>query len=181
MTQPTDPTTAALQQVLAAQHGAVFSYPVIGVELAGDAETARARSLEADHRLARDNVSAELVARGATPVASEPDYAPATPVTDAADARQWALELEQRCADSYRYLLVTTVQRSESEPRGSATASDSAPSDSAPSDSAPSQPAESSTALRQQAMAGLRDAALNSTYWRMLISPDTPTVAFPGI
>ncbi len=34
VTQPTDPNIAALQQVLAAHHAAVYGYPLVGVKLA---------------------------------------------------------------------------------------------------------------------------------------------------
>ena len=47
MTTPTDPIVDGLQRVLAAQHLAVYGYPVIGVQLRDPAEVDRARQLEA--------------------------------------------------------------------------------------------------------------------------------------
>ncbi len=158
VTQPTDPNIAALQQVLAAHHAAVYGYPLVGVKLADPAGVQRARSLEAAHRLTRDAISTQLVALAAIPVAAEPEYAPATPVTDAASARQWAVQLEERCAAAYRYLLAATTQAS-----GSAAG------------------AGSPVTLRQQAATGLTTSAVDATGWRRLIAPAKPTVAFPGL
>jgi hypothetical protein len=41
--------------------------------------------------------------------------------------------------------------------------------------------AASGTAVRKQALTGLTDSAKNATGWRVLLTPATPTVAFPGV
>lgn len=150
--QPTDPVADALQRVLASQHAAVYGYPLIGVRLAVTGQLDRARELEAAHRLTRDALRAQLVARRLTPVAADPQYRPVAPVTDPAGGWAWAVQLEEACAAGYRYLLAATVQAGGSQ-----------------------------LALRQQALAGLTDAAQNATGWRLLLSPVTPTVPFPGL
>lgn len=152
MTQPADRITDGLQHVLAAQHLAVYAYPLIGVQLADEAQVARARTSEATHRLVRDAIRAQLIGRQATPVASSTSYLPARPVTDAASAQRWAVEVEQAGAAGYRYLLATTAQATVSP-----------------------------TALRQQATTGLNAAALEAGRWQRLITPDAATVPFPGL
>ncbi len=157
MTQPDDRVTDGLQQVLAAQHLAVYAYPLIGVLLTDDTQAGRARTLEADHRLVRDAVRAQLVARKASPVASATSYLPAKPVTDPASAQQWAVDVEQAGATAYRYLLATTAQATGAQATG-----------------AP-------TALRQQATTGLSTAALAAGRWQRLLTPAASTVPFPGL
>jgi Domain of unknown function (DUF4439) len=155
MTAPNqDAVIRALQRVLAAQHAAVYGYPVIGVRLSDPAQVRRARQLEAAHRQLRDNLMAQLAGRGATPVAVEASYTAAEPVTGPATARRWAVQLEQDCAGGYRYLLAATVS---------------------------SAPPSEQAGLRQQALTGLTAAAREATEWRALLTPATPTVAFPGL
>ena len=61
------------------------------------------------------------------------------------------MTLEQQTAAGYRYLLVCAVQAGGGQ-----------------------------GAVRQQAMTGLTTAAGSALYWRRLLTPDQPTVAFPG-
>jgi hypothetical protein len=150
VTAPQNPIVDGLQRVLAAQHACVFGYPELGTHLDDDGQVTRARANEAAHRLTRDAVAAQLVALGATPAASAPGYAPPAPVTSAATARRWAVALEEQSAAAYRYLLVCSAQ------------------------------AGSNLSIRPQAMTGLTTAAQDATYWRRLVTPDRPTVAFPG-
>jgi hypothetical protein len=154
---PGDPVTAALQQVLEWEHAAVYGYPVIGVTLSALAQVSRARAAEAAHRLARDALSEQLVARQVEPTPARPSYRPAAPVTDAASAQGWALELEQDCAAGYRHLLASTAGGT---PAGNTAAT---------------------SGVRQQALTGLRTAASQAAYWRALLHPDVPTVPFPGL
>jgi Domain of unknown function (DUF4439) len=152
MTAPSqDSVMQALQHVLAAQHAAVYGYPVIGVHLRDPAQVRRARQLEADHRQVRDQLMDQLAGRGASPVAAEASYAAAEPVTGPAAAQRWAVQLEQDCAGAYRYLLVATA--AVAGQRG----------------------------LREQALTGLTTAAQQATEWRSLLTPAAPTVAFPGL
>ncbi|HEY2041640.1 MAG TPA: ferritin-like domain-containing protein [Jatrophihabitans sp.] len=149
---PTDPVVAALQAVLAAEHGAVFGYSLIGVRLSDPGQVDFARTLQATHRDVRDALMTDIARRGATPVEALPSYSPADKVTDATGAQRWALQLEQDCAAGYRYLLANSVAA------GTAGA-----------------------AARKQALSGLTGAAVNATRWRKLLTPATPTVAFPGV
>jgi hypothetical protein len=151
MTRPTDPLTDGLQRVLAAQHLAVYGYPVIGVHLSDPAEADRARQLEASHRLRRDMTAEQLVGRQADPVASAPDYPPPAPVTDRSTAIGWAVRIEETSAAGYRYLLECAVRAGGDQ-----------------------------TAIRQQAMTGLTEAAQAAVYWRGFTNPGRPTVPFPG-
>ncbi|HEU5270987.1 MAG TPA: DUF4439 domain-containing protein, partial [Jatrophihabitans sp.] len=114
-------------------------------------EAGQARTLEAAHRLARDAVSAQLVARQATPVAGSPGYPPPAPITDRTSAIRWAVEIEQSSAAGYRYLLECAVRAGGDQ-----------------------------AAIRRQGLSGLTDAARAAAYWRELVSPDRPTVPFPG-
>jgi hypothetical protein len=147
-----DPTTDGLQRVLDAQHLAVYGYPVIGVQLADQAEAARARRLEAAHRLSRDAVAGQLVDRQADPDASATGYPPPAPVTDRAAAIGWAVRIEESSAAAYRYLLGCAVRAGGEQ-----------------------------TALRRQALTGLTDAAVAAAYWRGLLVVARPTVPFPGV
>lgn len=167
MTAPgQDPVVQALQRVLAAQHAAIYSYPVIGVALRQPGQVELARQLEAQHRHTRDELIAQLAARRAAPVPAEAGYSPPQRVTGPADAQRWALELEQACADAYRYLLVAPVLAVRAAAK--------------PADGAVPGSAEQS-ALRRQALAGLSGAARTATGWRTLLSPTAPTVPFPGL
>ena len=185
MTAPQDVVTQALQRVLAAQHAAVYGYPVIGVRLRNPRQVRLARQLEARHRHTRDELMAQLAARRVSPVPAEASYAAAQPVTAPADAQRWALDLEEACASAYRYLLVAPVlavtggtgagRTSSGRTSPSPTAADGTAAGVAPLSAA------DQTSLRRQALAGLTAAALNATQWRALLSPNVPTTPFPGL
>lgn len=160
-----DPVTQALQRVLAAQHAAIYGYPVIGVALRQSGQVELARQLEAQHRHTRDELIAQLAARRAAPVPAEASYAPPQPVAGPADAQRWALELEQGCADAYRYLLVAPVLAARAGGGSEQGGLD----------------AGAQSALRRQGLAGLSGAARTATGWRTLLSPGAPTVPFPGL
>lgn len=147
-----DAVVDGLQQVLAAQHAAVFGYPALGVHLGDPGQQGQAASAEAAHRLTRDALAAQLVALGATPAASDPQYSPPVALSSAAAAQRWAVALEEESAAAYRYLLICAVRA------GAATA----------------------PAIRRQAVTGLSTAATAGLYWRRLTTPDHPTVPFPG-
>lgn len=159
---PTVP--AALQRVLAAEHAAVYGYPVAGVRLTEPGQVQRARELESAHRQVRDDLMAQLTRLGLTPVGAQPVYrppeartgtAPATrpePRTDPIAAARSAVLLEEGCADAYRYLLTAAVAAGGQQ-----------------------------LAVRTQALSGLAAAAAAATTWRALATPAKPTVAFPGL
>ncbi|MEO6701548.1 MAG: ferritin-like domain-containing protein [Jatrophihabitantaceae bacterium] len=108
MSSPVDPSTEALQQLLAAQHAAIYGYPLIGSRLTDQTQIDRARTLEAAHLLTRDALRGQLASRGASPVAAQASYQPVEPITDPAGAQRWAIQLEAACAAGYRYLLSST-------------------------------------------------------------------------
>ena len=161
----------ALQRVLAAQHAAVYGYPVIGVRLRSPGQVRLARQLEASHRHTRDELMAQLAARRVSPVPAEASYSAAQPLTAPADAQRWALDLEEDCASAYRYLLVAPVLV------GTAAAG-SGPEPTSSAGTAPT--AAEQASLRRQALAGLTAAAVTATEWRSLLSPNVPTTPFPG-
>lgn len=146
----------ALQLVLAAEHAAVYGYPMVGVRLPDSAQAQRARNLEAAHRQVRDEVMSQLARLAVTPVAAQPTYPspqPATGTTSStAAALRSAVAIEEQCASAYRYLLTAAVTTSGAH-----------------------QP------VRIQAMTGLATSAANATAWRSLVVPAKPTVALPGL
>jgi hypothetical protein len=148
---PGDRVTEALQQLLENEHAAVYGYPMIGVTLSDPGQVARARSAEAAHRLVRDTLSSQLVGRLSEPVPAGARYQPPAPLTGEVSAQGWAVQLEEACAGGYRYLLAAAA-------------------------AGPS----ASVTVRQQALTGLGSAAQQAAYWRALVRPDAPTVAFPG-
>jgi len=112
---PKDLVVAGLQSVLAAEHACVYGYPVIGTQLSDAGQRGQAHADEAAHRLARDALAAQLNALGVTPVAADIEYQPPNPVRTAATAQQWAVQLEDRLAAAYRYLVLCAV-RADSAP-----------------------------------------------------------------
>jgi hypothetical protein len=142
--------TAALQAVLAAQHAAVFSYARIGTGLTDPRQIQQAHELQAAHRVVRDETMAQLAARGVTPLPAQASYPAPGPLGGPKDAQDWALSLEQDCGRGYRYLLTEA-------------ATSGAPA-----------------SLRSAALAALVDSATICLYWRALLTPVTPTQAFPG-
>ncbi len=156
----------ALQRVLAAEHAAVYGYPVAGVRLTEPGQVQHAREFESAHRQVRDDLMAQLTGLGLTPVAAQPVYrppeakietAPATRTdhrtgTDPVAAVRSAVLLEEGCADAYRYLLTAAVAAGGKQ-----------------------------LAVRTQALSGLATAAAAATTWRRLVTPAKPTVAFPGL
>jgi hypothetical protein len=160
---PQDAVVKALQQVLASQHAAVYGYPVIGVRLRSPGQVRLARQLEARHRQTRDELMAQLAGRRVSPVPAEASYTPAQPATGPAGAQRWALELEEACADAYRYLLVAPVLAAGGTASGGTA------------------PSADDVGLRRQALTGLTTAAVDATGWRSLLTPNAPTTAFPGL
>jgi len=151
MTAPPSPIVAGLQQALAAEHACVYGYPELGTHLIDDGQVDQARTQEEAHRLVRDALAAQLVTLGQTPAAAEVAYAPPTALTSDKAAQQWAVALEEQVAAAYRYLLVCAVQAGGGQ-----------------------------TTIRTQALTGLTTAATSAVSWRGLVTPTTPTVAFPG-
>jgi Domain of unknown function (DUF4439) len=95
---------AALQDVLAALHAAVWGYGVVGDALPASAR-GPARSAEAANRDERDRVAELLDSRKATPVGAQAAYALPFPVLSAHDAAALAVQLEDGVARAWVRLL----------------------------------------------------------------------------
>lgn len=103
-----DSETAALREVLAAEHAAVWGYGTVGAALPpGAREPAAAGELA--HRDVRDRLGALLDARGADPVPREPGYALPFPVLSAADAAALGAVLEEGVSAAWVRLLDQAV------------------------------------------------------------------------
>jgi Domain of unknown function (DUF4439) len=103
------PENAALQEVLAAEHAAVWGYGVVGDALpATQRDTAEAA--EAAHRDSRDALAELLDSRQADPVAAKAAYALPSPVHSATDAAALAVRLEDGTSRAWVRLLDQAVQ-----------------------------------------------------------------------
>jgi hypothetical protein len=89
----------AWQATLEQEHAAVYGYGLVGGKLGPNSVPART-GLEL-HRARRDQCVQELIALSQTPIASEPAYRPATPITNASDAKALAASIEQDCSAQY--------------------------------------------------------------------------------
>ena len=96
------PVIAALQDALAAEHAASYGYGIVGGRLPqGSAEQAAASTDWVAHVRARDQLSALISARGATPAPAAVAYQLPRPVDSAAAAKALAATLEDRVAQAY--------------------------------------------------------------------------------
>jgi Domain of unknown function (DUF4439) len=96
------PAIAALQSALAAEQAAGYGYGVAGARLPqGSADQALASADWVAHMRARDQLSALIAARGATPGPAAVAYELPEPVNSPAAARALAATLEDRVARAY--------------------------------------------------------------------------------
>lgn len=95
-----DPTVAALQTALAAEHVAAYGYGVLGPRLIGQ-QRATATQLWTAHRARRDRLRAYLTTAGAKPVAAKAAYKLPSPVNSAHSAAQLAGTIEEGVAAAY--------------------------------------------------------------------------------
>jgi hypothetical protein len=102
---------AALQEVLAAEHAAVWGYGVVGAALNGGGRSA-AVAAQAAHRDLRDRVAELLAARTQQPVPAKAGYALPFPVLSAHDAAALAVKLEDGVARAWVRLLDQAAQKS---------------------------------------------------------------------
>jgi Domain of unknown function (DUF4439) len=106
--------TAALREVLAAEHAAVWGYGTVGAALPeDDREPAAAADLA--HRDVRDRLEALLDARGADPVPREAGYTLPFPILSAGDAAALAVVLEEGVSAAWVWLLDQATQPSVRE------------------------------------------------------------------
>jgi hypothetical protein len=93
---------AALQSALTAEHAASYGYGIVGARLPQrSAEQAAAATDWVAHMQARDQLSALITARGATPVPAAVAYDLPGPVRTPASAKALAATLEDRVAQAY--------------------------------------------------------------------------------
>jgi uncharacterized protein DUF4439 len=96
--------TQALQDALAAEHAVIYGYAAAGAHLVGP-ELAGVRTLDRQHRDARDKLADTVRARGADPVTALPAYTLPFPVANRAAALRLLATLEERAAAAYHYLV----------------------------------------------------------------------------
>jgi hypothetical protein len=107
MTQSTE--LAALQNALAAEQAASYGYGVVGARLPqGSVAQAAASNDWVTHVRARDALTQEISARGATPTPAAVAYELPFPVNSPAQAKALAATLEDRVAQAYLGLVALT-------------------------------------------------------------------------
>ena len=106
--------TAALNEVVAAEHAAVWGYGTVGAALPGDAR-GPAAAAEVAHRDARERLVALLESRGADPVPREAGYTLPFPVLSAVDAATLAVVLEEGVSAAWVRLLDQATEPSVRE------------------------------------------------------------------
>lgn len=107
-------TTAieALQLTLGTEHAAVFVLGALGAQTSATGSPALYADVLASYRLhqrRRDELTALLVAEGATPVAAEPGYDLPADLGSPAAVRRRARALEQAASAAYAHLVASTV------------------------------------------------------------------------
>jgi Domain of unknown function (DUF4439) len=102
---------AALQEVLAALHAAVWGYGVVGDGLP-ESGRAPARAGEAAGRDLRDRVAELLDSRKVAPVGAQAGYALPFPVLSAHDAASLAVRLEDGVSRAWVQLIGRAAQQS---------------------------------------------------------------------
>ena len=103
----------ALQSALAAEHAALYVYGALGARTSQSATPvlfAAVSDAFTTHRAWRDLLTSRLVDEGVEPTPAAPTYElPATPATPAGVARA-AVEVEERCATTYAYVVANTSE-----------------------------------------------------------------------
>jgi hypothetical protein len=147
----TSEVDSAWQSALAAEHQAVFGYSLLGPRLPA-ADQRLAVTFSNAHESLRDATAETLVAAGLTPVPPAADYPSLYPVGDTSVARALAIRLEDACAAAWRYLY---LQAASSTGRRAHSA-------------------------RGAAQDALTASAVRSAQWAVIVTPQHPTVPFPG-
>jgi hypothetical protein len=91
----------AFQQVLSAEHAAIWTYGLVSAFLPAEFKKSAAEGT-AEHVKRRDFCARVLTAAGATPVTAEPAYVPPKPVTDAASAKAVVATAESDTMGAWR-------------------------------------------------------------------------------
>jgi hypothetical protein len=106
--------TAALREVLAAEHAAVWGYGTVGAALPVDGREPAAAA-DVAHRDVRDRLVALLESRGADPVPREAGYTLPFPVLSAVDAAALAVVLEEGVSAAWVRLLDQSAESATRE------------------------------------------------------------------
>lgn len=102
----------ALQETLAGEHAALYLYGAIGAQSSESREHALYALLLDGyrvHRKRRDELTAMVVATGATPVAAKVAYDVPEPLRTAAELNDAALQVERRIARTYGQMVENTA------------------------------------------------------------------------
>ncbi|MGH3494295.1 MAG: ferritin-like domain-containing protein [Sciscionella sp.] len=100
-------TVGGLQQALAAEHAAIWTYGLLTAFLSGKYARSAA-SYETAHRALRDSTERLLRDSGAIPEVAAASYVPPMPVTDPASAMAVAVVAESDSATAWRAVLERT-------------------------------------------------------------------------
>jgi len=103
-------SVAALQNALAAEHAAIWSYALAVAFLSG-ADATRAREDEEAHRELRAQIEETLAQLGEPAASAQPAYATPRPVTDAASAAELAVVAESDTVAAWRSVLERSRDR----------------------------------------------------------------------
>ncbi|MGH3435565.1 MAG: ferritin-like domain-containing protein [Sciscionella sp.] len=100
-------TVGALQQALAAEHAAIWTYGLLSAFLTGK-HAQSAAGYETAHRALRDSTERLLRDSGASPDAAAASYVPPKPVTDSASAMAAAVAAESDATTAWLAVLERT-------------------------------------------------------------------------
>lgn len=107
----TNPEVAALQDVLAGEHAAVYVLGVLGAQTSQSQQPTlyeRVTAAFVVHRQRRDELIATLTGLGADPVAAEVAYRVPADLSSPARVEAAALRIERGCAAAYAYAVANT-------------------------------------------------------------------------
>ena len=107
-----DAAVAALQDVLAGEHAAVYVYSVLGAQTSESAQASlfdRLSSAFVVHRQRRDALIDTIAALGSEPVAADPAYQVPADLGSPAKVARVALGIERGCAATYAYGVANTT------------------------------------------------------------------------
>ncbi|RJQ82878.1 DUF4439 domain-containing protein [Pseudonocardiaceae bacterium YIM PH 21723] len=104
---PAGPAVDAVQQALAAEHAASWSYGLVSAFLGGDYASALGKG-RAAHDDRRELAAAMIRRSGGQPVPAQASYQPPKPVTDAKSALALVVTMESATAAAWRAVLERT-------------------------------------------------------------------------
>jgi hypothetical protein len=121
MAQEPTALVAALQAALAGEHAAVWASGRAAAELTGRQRTAALAELD-EHRSARDELRASLVALKEAPVQAAPAYVEPFEVTGARTARRLLSHVNSGLSAAYADLAAASPRAARRDPVGSSVA-----------------------------------------------------------